>query len=198
MKKYKKIFCIGLSKTGTTSLHEAFRILGLNSVHHDIMGTNIKKIMEENIENGRKICHSLEMYDVFTDFSANIDKIKRIEKDCPKSLFIFTTRDIKSWVKSKINHNKIYNMKHPANPRKLNEENYKELFAKYHKQVYSYFKGRKDFLVMNICDGDGWEKLCEFLGMKIPNEPFPYANKRRGIDIFLKDKARKIKKMFRL
>jgi hypothetical protein len=30
----RKIFCIGLNKTGTSSLHEAFQVLGINSVHY--------------------------------------------------------------------------------------------------------------------------------------------------------------------
>ena len=29
---------------------------------------------------------------------------------------------------------------------------------------------------MNICDGDGWEVLCPFLGKDIPNVPFPKLN----------------------
>lgn len=33
---FHKVFCLGLSRTGTTSLHEAFRALGLRSVHFPI------------------------------------------------------------------------------------------------------------------------------------------------------------------
>jgi hypothetical protein len=32
-------------------------------------------------------------------------------------------------------------------------------------------------LVMNISDGDGWEKLCPFLGVATPIHPFPHENK---------------------
>ena len=32
-KKQEKVFCIGLNKTGTSSLHRALTILGYNSVH---------------------------------------------------------------------------------------------------------------------------------------------------------------------
>jgi hypothetical protein len=31
-------------------------------------------------------------------------------------------------------------------------------------------------LVMNIIEGDGWDKLCPFLGTKIPSLPFPHEN----------------------
>jgi hypothetical protein len=29
---------------------------------------------------------------------------------------------------------------------------------------------------MNICDGEGWEKLCSFLNKPIPDVPFPKEN----------------------
>ena len=37
-----------------------------------------------------------------------------------------------------------------------------------------YFKNRpQDFLNLDIIGGEGWEKLCEFLGKPIPDVPFP-------------------------
>ena len=36
-----------------------------------------------------------------------------------------------------------------------------------------------DLLVINICDRkDGWNKLCDFLNLNIPNIPFPHENRR--------------------
>ena len=32
-------------------------------------------------------------------------------------------------------------------------------------------------LVIDIVGGDGWEQLCPFLGVPIPEEPFPHSNK---------------------
>ena len=63
-----------------------------------------------------------------------------------------------------------------------NREGYikKELAFKENKcnDIKEYFKDRPgDLLVMNICEGEGWEKLCPFLGVPIPNEPFPNVNK---------------------
>ena len=29
---------------------------------------------------------------------------------------------------------------------------------------------------MNICAGDGWERLCEFLDVPVPDVPFPREN----------------------
>jgi hypothetical protein len=29
---------------------------------------------------------------------------------------------------------------------------------------------------MNICDGEGWPRLCNFLGKEKPSVPFPHLN----------------------
>ena len=42
--------------------------------------------------------------------------------------------------------------------------------------VFSYFAGRRDLLVVNWASGDGWRELCGFLGKDEPCEPFPHAN----------------------
>ena len=44
--------------------------------------------------------------------------------------------------------------------------------------MLDHFKERPEaLLVLRITEGDGWEKLCPFLGQKIPRMPFPHANK---------------------
>ena len=64
-----KIFCVGLNKTGTSSLHEAFKILGLKSVHwKDNNGLNIKVKINENFLNGDNILNGIEKYNAFSDW----------------------------------------------------------------------------------------------------------------------------------
>jgi hypothetical protein len=47
--------------------------------------------------------------------------------------------------------------------------------------VHDYFRERPDdLLVLNICAGEGWERLCPFLGQDVPGIPFPWANRRPG------------------
>jgi hypothetical protein len=48
-------------------------------------------------------------------------------------------------------------------------------------EIRDYFKDRPDDL-LEICweNGDGWEKLANFLGKPVPQEPFPHRNKRRN------------------
>jgi hypothetical protein len=43
--------------------------------------------------------------------------------------------------------------------------------------VREHFSACPDrLLVMNIADGDGWERLCSFLGMSVRRTPFPNKN----------------------
>ena len=51
--------------------------------------------------------------------------------------------------------------------------------------IESYFRDKSNLLVMNIFEGDGWEKLCEFLDKPIPNIEFPHEHKRSGPSIKL-------------
>ena len=47
-----------------------------------------------------------------------------------------------------------------------------------------YFKDRpNDLLVMNICNGEGWEKLCPFLNKPVPDAPFPKENVTENYNI---------------
>ena len=54
-----------------------------------------------------------------------------------------------------------------------------ERYVKHHDGVMRYFEGRNDLLVMNIVEGDGWNKLCGFLGRPLPDVPFPHKNRAK-------------------
>jgi hypothetical protein len=42
-----------------------------------------------------------------------------------------------------------------------------------------YFRDRPDdLLVMDVEKGDNWKELCGFLGIDIPDAPFPWKNRR--------------------
>ena len=44
-------------------------------------------------------------------------------------------------------------------------------------EVLSYFANRPaDLLVLDVVGGDGWDRLCPFLGLEPPARPFPHLN----------------------
>jgi hypothetical protein len=54
-------------------------------------------------------------------------------------------------------------------------------YDRHHQDVLGYFRGREgDLLVLNICAGEGWERLSPFLGREVPQDPFPWENRRPG------------------
>lgn len=60
----------------------------------------------------------------------------------------------------------------------------REIFAQtydaYHREVYDYFRDRPaDLLTLNIVGGEGWETLAPFLGLPIPEKPFPFEMRLR-------------------
>lgn len=112
----------------------------------------------------------------------------------PGSKFIYTVRDHVSWLEScKIHWAKIKTMRTESKIPGFAEEAELSLYGtlefepdklstayyRHHDSVLEYFKNRQtDLLVLNIVGGEGWEKLCPFLGKHIPLVKFPCMNTR--------------------
>ncbi len=176
--QHGKIFGIGLSRTGTTSLHEALKILDKNCFH-----------FPQHLMN-------------FVNYDAAVDSstafcFKFLDVYFPNAKFIYTMRDIDGWVKSMLTYyEKVVNpQSNPFNDKvnnilygktkffKEDIDSFKAGYEKHHFDVMSYFKDRKDdLLVLDIIGGDGWEKLCPFLNCEIPDEAFPKTNPTKDID----------------
>lgn len=164
-----KIFGIGLAKTATTSLAKAMSILGFKSKHYSF-----------DIEN------DLKKYQFINDVPIQA-RYKQYDKRFSNSKFILTIRDEVSWLVSI--QKQFFKHKRPENSILYNNwleqfgffENNKEMFLRKYRdhkiEAEEYFKGRNDFLVMDIFSGDGWEKLCNFLNVRIPKVKFPHLNK---------------------
>ncbi len=186
----QKIFCIGLNKTGTTSLHKAFEILGYNSVHYSSKEGNIQNIIANNYKDNQLLLKSLEHYDVILDWNDEsiLDLYKVFDQQYPNSKFILNTRDLGGWINSREKH--VLNISDLENLQKKYPEHtwynidkaaWEKLYHQHHKSVKDYFKNRpNDILEFNLFEGDGWEKLCGFLNIDQPPVTFPYANKRQS------------------
>lgn len=176
----EKIFGIGLTRTGTKSLAEAMYILGYKAKHSP---GSIDEVREY-------------------DFLCDILISSRYEfLDCvyPKAKFILTVRDIESWIKSNRQHASRYASRRKkksvhriplrrAENRFLifgityfDEQIYRTAQKVFHEKVYNYFENNytdclNKLLILDICKGEGWEKLCPFLGKEIPTKLFPRKN----------------------
>lgn len=172
-----KIFCLGLSKTATTSLADALEILGYKAAHW-----HYTRHLFRYTDNGIEI-----NFDKFEDYDAFADTpIARIYPDLdmkyPGSKFILTVRDVSRWEKSFRDqfgngtpdrfsarlHMELYGTD------SYNHESCIASFNRHTEGVLRYFSGREqDLLIMDITKGDGWDKLCPFLNRQVPNVEFP-------------------------
>jgi hypothetical protein len=174
-----KIFGIGLHKTGTSSLHEALKILGFKSIHDFNEEVNIMDVMNENIQKRKKLLEGMEHYDAFFDFHKYDGTFKKLDEQYPNSKFILNTRNLEDWLISREKHVKR-NQKNPfykGDFLKIDKTSWKVLWENYHNEVIKYFKNRPgDFLIIDVPGGEGWKKLCPFLRVSIPKKPFPKKN----------------------
>jgi hypothetical protein len=165
-----KVFCIGDVKTGTNSLYKALRILGYRTVRNLDPWAWYEEGWELYIKKLEKY-----KYDAYVDFPLGEgDLYQKIDKAIPNSKFILTLRDKYSFEKSYVNYFR-HSPFETKSPQELEQRIQK--FEQRNKQVIEYFKDRpSQLLVMNIFEGDGWNKLCNFLNKSIPNKPFPHKN----------------------
>ena len=169
-----KIFGIGLSRTGTTSLTYALKELGFTSIHSP-------KFLEPF--NIFYIFYKLRNFKSATDIVVAVN-FKLLDKMYPKSKFILTIRNIETWLESCKKFISTLSKKRKAGlAQKImygcsdyNREKFRDAYYKHHKDIEEYLKNRPDdLLIMNI-EREGYEKLCPFLGREVLDKKFPRKN----------------------
>ena len=124
-------------------------------------------------------------YEAFSDAPwSGFDLYKKFDKIYPGSKFILLERNMEDWIRSHENYFSDEKLKRGF-PVISGYEGKKKGIVDDHLRVYEeikqYFSGRDGtLLVMNICNGDGWEQLCPFLGLEIPDSTFPHINRIRA------------------
>ena len=182
-----KVFGLGLSKTGTSSLTAALNILGVSSIHypHD------QQTLSE-LKNGNFRLSILETFQSITDLTA-VPFYKQFDNEYPGSKFILTVREMLPWLRSCemhwqlldewINNFPEFQAAHSYfsdlvyGGLTFERDRFADRYEAHVASVKKYFEGRKkDLLVLDICNGEGWGRLCEFLEVEQPSVPFPHAN----------------------
>lgn len=185
-----KIFGIGLSKTGTTSLTKALKILGYKTVHFPFFHLKRDK---NNIQFNYK---KLNKWDAVTDTPIPY-LYKDVDKQFPGAKFILTVRDKQKWLRSCRDHHiwpghyikdkllsefvyikQILTLHHHLyGSVEFNEKTFSDYYDRHYQDVINYFRGREeDLLILDISAKDSWEKLCSFLGKSLDHEGFPVEN----------------------
>ena len=164
-----RVYGIGLSRTGTTSLTHALWDININMIHYPT---------------------KQQLFDPITEGASDIPvaiHFKELDIRFPNSKFIYTTRDRDSWIVSMENHFTTHNTRNEwfkTNRQKMygsvafSKDLCLQAYDKHDEDVKAYFKDRTDLLVMNIIEGDGWKQLLPFI--KSTNErsvDFPHKRK---------------------
>lgn len=171
-----RVFGIGLSRTGTTSLCKSLLHLGYRPAHNPDPSGFVKgdfSVFDETFNAGSDI--SVAAY------------YKELDEAFPGSRFVLTLRDAEAWLRSVIVHfanlpqnstggargvvrERVYGTHWPT------PEQFLESYKRHIHEVATYFNGRQDLLVMDITKGEGWPRLCAFLDQPVPTERFPATN----------------------
>ena len=185
-----KIFCVGLPKTGTTSLGSCPIELGYKKAPYNIKFINsISDMLYQNkVDDNRLneiIKNEVDKYEVFEDWPYPL-LTEKIFTMYPDSYFILSTRkDERVWLKSLQKHTKRNNSQKSKRLRSifygnddpfLNGLHYEKFYLKHNSDIVSKFKNNNKFLEICFETGSGWKQICEFLQKEIPDVPFPHAN----------------------
>lgn len=180
-----KILGAGLSKTGTTSLARALRVLGYETLDGD----------QERLHDVIFGVDNDPSFRVYDDVDAATDLpaayfYRELTEAYPNLLVILTIRPEDDWWRSAQYH---FNCAFPVADQTQDEFRWRLRSLAYGSPMAQEFLFRKRYrehnegvvatvaaeklLVMDITAGDGWEKLCAFLGEPIPDIEFPHENK---------------------
>ena len=166
-----KAWGIGLGRTGTTSFCEALSILGYKNVVHNPTFEQLASL-DGAADNGCTIFY------------------KYLDYKFPGSKFVLLTRDVKSCLDSAEyipGHEPVDRSEDVIIMRRMllyetvvfDREKFIETYHRHHADVRRYFAGRPDDLLeLDVTTGDGWDELCPFLDLPVPDQPFSRANKR--------------------
>lgn len=202
----EKIFGIGFSKTGTTSIEMALEELGYRVCRGHWERSHTFYLLALYIHRDYdEIFRIVEYWDAFADGPwGGTDLYVELYRRLPRSKFILTVRDPDRWYDSfeklvtmfDLNpetalaayhangmYGSAYFFKHVFGIETLagNREKIINHYRMYNEQVMEFFsKNSADFMVFDATQGDGWEKLCGFLNVGAPDKRFPHAN--RSID----------------
>ena len=145
----RKIFGIGLSRTGTKSLAAALQILGYNTLHYCPLVNKRDSISSDDIKKYDAII-STKFYGIYSV----------LDLQYPNSKFILTTRDKEHWFSSISKYSDNWD--------------YEDL-EKYEDEVKTYFENRHNLLYLDTGGEGAWSHLSKFLSKIEPQTSFPHV-----------------------
>ena len=139
--------------------------------------------MERADAEGVPLLSHLPGYDAFSDILALAVRFAVLDEQYPGSRFVLTTRDLDGWLESRRRH-VLRNQAEAEAGRyhgdflEVDVEAWRAEREAHHAAVLAHFADRPgDLLVLDIGAGAGWDDLCLFLGVDVPDAPFPWEGR---------------------
>ena len=174
-----KIICIGLHKTGTSSLADALEKLGYS--YRSTTDSALIPILKGDFN---RVLQKTRGYNVLEGFPWFMI-YKELDQRIPGSKFILTTRENESWYKSVSDH--IGDLRSPPHEWIYgrgkgipadDKAHTLSVYNTHNKNVIEYFKDRpNDLLILDLYAVDKWQQICKFLNHEVTNEDYPHSNK---------------------
>lgn len=206
-----KVFCIGLNKTGTTSLNRFMEVNGFKCGNQSEGELLIGEYAKSNWKPILAFCKTAEFFQDLP-FSAPRTAKVLLEK-FPKAIFILTERSSPEiWYDSLCNFHKKYfkasglmpnsvelkqsDYRYPGFAWDANRALYKspeddpyskeiliESYIKHSAEVRTLFKGRSNLLTLSIEDSKAVSKLEAFLKIESKIKDMPWLNKTSSLSL---------------
>lgn len=186
-----RVFVIGLSRTGTSSMDAALGVLGFSHLHW------INHVTMDLIRPA-----DLYVFDAFSDVGITAD-FEALAYRFPNARFVMTTRPYDSWVVSVRRHfARQAGVEHPSQlvdsplARTFrgmkgwieasvygHHETWADAYAAHERRVAEFFTGGRSerLLRFDATAGDGWSSLCAFLDRPLPKVAYPHTNQGRPV-----------------
>lgn len=180
----------GFGRTGTDSMREALNLLGFGPCHHmhEVSGN------PEQLRLWRALAQGAEpnWERLFRDFCAAVDwpsayYWRELAAAYPEAKVLLTTRSSESWLAS-MQKTIFQVVRENTDPDSIgatiiaertfggridDPAHVVEVYERHHAEVLKAVPAER-LLIYQV--GDGWKPLCDFLGVAVPEVPFPRRN----------------------
>lgn len=194
-----KAFVIGLSRTGTSSMDQALQVLGMSSIHW------LNPISMDLIRPTDYL-----LFDAFSDLGVTAE-FETLFHRFSRAKFVMTARPLESWERSVRRH--FARNARVDGPSELigtplaqtfrgmkgmiessvygHFDSWADAHRAHEERVSDFFSGRRadSLLRFDATAGDGWGKLCQFLGVPVPERPYPHTNHGKPVGPSVEDSS---------